>query len=207
MHRHLLSTSLALVVSAIAVLGCHGKAANTGASPAEQPTGTQPGASEAAPMPEIPETEAPPANGATYMDPTYGFRIGYPRGFVVKPQDASKLARFKPTPLASVFFMNPTMAAGSLAGVEPPDLEARVYRAEGADSLKNWLTSTGLASAESVDAARPFRNSSVSGLQVCASTMIAPGCSTFVFHGDRVYQLTPISREGEAMIETFALTQ
>ena len=62
-----------------------------------------------------------------YVDATSGFRISYPQGFVIKPQDVSKLAQFTPTPITSIFFMNPTMAKGDLAGIEPPDLEVRVY--------------------------------------------------------------------------------
>ena len=198
MSRHLLTPLFALVVPAISLMGlattngCHPKAAQeTAAGPA---AGQQ---TEPAPT--------PPANWSTYTDPAYGFSIGYPDGFVVRQQDVAKLARFTPTPLVSIFFMNPTMAAGELAGVEPPDLEARVYRADAADSLKTWLVSVGFASSDSISTAKPFRNASVSGLEVCHSTMIAPGCSVFVLRSGRIYQLTAISKEGEAMIRTFVL--
>jgi hypothetical protein len=147
----------------------------------------------------------PRAQGSTYADPAFGFSLGYPKGFVVRPQNVSRLARFTPPPLAAIFFMNETMAAGALAGIEPPDLEVRVYRAAATDSLKRWLAAVGFASAESLALSRSFRNASVRGLKVCRATMIAPGCSVFVLRGDRVYQLTAISREGEAMVETFAL--
>jgi hypothetical protein len=147
----------------------------------------------------------PPAGRAVYVDPTYGFSIAYPKGFVVQPQDVSKLAQFTPTPVASIFFMNPTMAAGDLAGIEPPDLEVRVYQVGAVDSLKSWLVSVGFASADNGAVGQPYCNALVSGLKVCQSTMIAPGCSVYVLRSGRVYQLTPISLEGEAMIETFAL--
>lgn len=147
----------------------------------------------------------PPAGWSDYVDPTYGFSIGYPKGFVVRPQDVSKLAQFTPTPLASIFFMNPTMAAGDLSGIEPPDLQVRVYQAGAMDSLKSWLVSVGFVSNDSGTVTQAYRNASVSGLKVCQSTMIAPGCSVYVLRSGRVYQLTPISLEGEAMIETFAL--
>lgn len=160
-------------------------------------------AGEADPRPETGVLDQPQENWSTYADPTYGFRIDFPKDFVVQPQDVSKLAGFTPTPLASIFFMNPTMAAGDLAGIEPPDLEARVYRAEAADSLRSWLVSVGFAASDTV--ARPIRNAGVSGLEVCQSTMISPGCSVYVLHNALVYQLTPISLEGEAMLKTFAL--
>jgi hypothetical protein len=152
-----------------------------------------------------PSGQKVPRAGRTYVDPTYGFRLSYPKDFSVRRQDVAKLPRFTPAPLVSIFFMNKTMAQGALAGIEPPDLEVRVYRAGAADSLQSWLVAVGLASAESVAAARPFRNASVGGLQVCRSTPIAPACSVYVLRGDRVYQLTAISLEGEAMIQTFAL--
>ena len=81
----------------------------------------------------------------------------------------------------------------------------RVYQAGAVDSLKSWLVSVGLASVDSGAVAQPYRNASISGLKVCQSTMIAPGCSVYVLRSGRVYQLTPISLEGDAMIETFAL--
>ena len=97
------------------------------------------------------------------------------------------------------------MAAGDFAGIEPPDLAVRVYRAEAVDSLQGWLASVGLVSAEDGAVTPPYRNTSISGLKVCRATMIAPGCSVYVLGSGRVYQLTPISVEGEAMIKTFAL--
>ncbi|HEV7672677.1 MAG TPA: hypothetical protein VGS22_29505 [Thermoanaerobaculia bacterium] len=140
---------------------------------------------------------------STYTDPTHGFSISFPKGFVVRPQDVSKLVRSSPALVASVFFMNPTMATGDQAG--PPDLEVRVYRANGADSVKSWLVSVRFATSEGLAAAKPFRNASVAGLEVCRSPMLAPNCSIYVLRDDRVYQLTPLSIEGTAMIETFAL--
>jgi hypothetical protein len=141
----------------------------------------------------------------TYADPTNGFSIAYPHGFVVQSQDVSKLYHFTPVPVASVFFMNPTMASGDLAGIEPPDLEVRVYTVRSLDSLKQWLVSVGFVSNEGGTSDQPYHGASVNGLKVCRSTMIAPGCSIYVLGNGRVYQLTPISSEGEAMLDTFSL--
>lgn len=156
---------------------------------------------------QTPSTDLPvsPAGWTVYVDPTHGFSIGYPKGFVIQSQQASKLAQFTPIPIASIFFMNPTMAKGDFAGIEPPDLEVRVYRAGAADSLQSWLVSVSFVAVDGGTSTQPYRNASVSGLKVCQSTMIAPGCSVYILRGGRVYQLTPISREGEAMIETFVL--
>ena len=64
-----------------------------------------------------------------YRDAALDFAVTYPSDFVVRPQDVSALPRFTPMPVASIFFMNPVMAHGALAGREPPDLEVRVYDA------------------------------------------------------------------------------
>jgi hypothetical protein len=170
-----------------------------------QPGAGEPGAGETGQQPASPGPPVPPLGWTAYVDPTYGFSIDYPKGFVIQPQDVSKFAQFSPTPVASMFFMNPSMAAGALAGIEPPDLDVRVYHAGSVDSLERWLESVGLTSVDSGAVVQPYRNASVSGLKVCQSTMMAPGCSVYVLHSGRVYQLAPISREGEAMMETFAL--
>jgi hypothetical protein len=152
-----------------------------------------------------PSSQGHPVLWMTYLDPTYGFRIDYPNRFVVQPQNVAKLAKFTPTPITSIFFMNPIMASGSLAGIEPPDLELRVYHVDEVDSLESWLVSAGVASPDSGIIARPYRQAVVTGLEICQSTMIAPGCSVYFLRGNHVYQLTAMSQEGEAMIKTFTL--
>jgi hypothetical protein len=141
-----------------------------------------------------------------YHDPTHGFAVTYPNSFVVRAQDVAALPRFTPMPVASILFMNPTMARGALAGHEPPDLQVRVYDAAGAASLPAWLISTRLASADAVAVAAPNAIGAIGGLKVCRQDMIAPACSVFILHRDRVYQLTAISTEGERMIDTFTLS-
>ncbi len=141
----------------------------------------------------------------TYVDPHHRFSVAYPKDFVIKPQDVAKLAGSIPTPLASIYFMNPTMATGDLAEIEPPDLEVRVYRSAAVDTLDRWLDSAGLGSIDSGATREPYRRAGVSGLRVCQATLLAPGCSVYILHRDRVYQLTPISVAGEAIVKTFAL--
>ena len=142
---------------------------------------------------------------ALYLDRKLGFSIAYPTGFVVSAQDPSRFGAFTPTPIAAIYFMNPTMARSAFAGVEPPDLEVRLYEAGTAGSLAEWLQSTRLASADSIALAQPYHSADVNSLRICRSPMIAPACSVFVLHRGRVYQLTAISIEGETMIKTFAL--
>jgi hypothetical protein len=99
--------------------------------------------------------------------------------------------------------MNPIMAAGDLAGIEPPDLEVRVYQVGVVNSLRSWLLSVEFISTDNSAVPQTYRNSNVTGLKVCQSTMLAPGCSVYVLQGNYVYQLTPISVEGEKIMDTF----
>lgn len=140
-----------------------------------------------------------------YEDSRFGYRLTMPTDFVVSPAEAAHLAGFDPEPIAATLFMNPTMAAGDLAGLEPPDLEVRVYAREPTTSLESWLLAARFATAESLSSARPWPVDGQGGLWICQSTLLAPGCSGFVAIGDRVYQLTPATVTGESMVDTFSV--
>jgi hypothetical protein len=118
-------------------------------------------------------------------------------------QPAEHLAQFTPMPSAALRVMSPVIAASDLGDREPADLEIRVYEVGQIASLERWLTSNGLLSAG--DTVQPFQAANVSGVEVCASTMLAPGCSYFVLGSTWIYQLTPATQEGEAMMDTFML--
>jgi len=175
---------------------------------AVQPPGqSEPGAGSASGgAPEQPKTQGgQPGAKAVYADSTYKFGVDYPADFVFRTQSADRLAQLTPTPVAAFIFMNPVTASSDLADLEPADLDLRVYSVEQSTSLESWLTSNGLLSADGTVPLQPFQKAKVSGVQVCASTMIAPGCSYFFLGAGRVYQLTPATLEGESMIETFIL--
>lgn len=180
------------------------------AEPADPPPGgSEPGAAEfedsavgAQPPDSVPVL---PAGVTTHVDPIRGFSIDHPGGFLVLPQEASRLSQFHPAPVASIFFTTPIPGAGDRGGMDPPDLEVRVYAAGAALSLESWLASVGFTSAEGGTSTEPCRSARAVGLKVCQSTMIFPGCSCFFLRGGSVFQLTPASLEGEAMVETFTL--
>jgi hypothetical protein len=70
-------------------------------------------------------------------------------------------------------------------------------------SLAEWLTAVGFASKGAE--LHSYHTGEVGGVKLCHTTLLAPGCSVYVLHDGCVYQLTPGSREGERMIETFVL--
>lgn len=90
--------------------------------------------------------------------------------------------------------------------LSPQTLRFRVYVMQRPDTLEAWLTSNRLLPTDGSIQPKPFQKGSVSGFEVCASTMIAPGCSYFVTGNGRVYQFIPLSLAGEAIIETVKLT-
>jgi hypothetical protein len=79
-----------------------------------------------------------------------------------------------------------------------------VYDAGDAASVESWLTANQLAPADG-STMPAFQTANVSGVQVCSSTMIAPGCQFYVLGDGWVYQLTAATQTGEAMIQTFKL--
>jgi hypothetical protein len=141
-----------------------------------------------------------------FADSTYKFSVNYPDNFVLRTLPADRLSELTPRPDGAFIFMNPVTAASDLGDLEPADLEIRVYSAAQAPSLEEWLTSNGLLSAEGNLPPEQFQAANVTGIEVCASTMIAPGCSYFVMGNGFIYQLTPATLEGDVMAQTFTVT-
>lgn len=147
------------------------------------------------------EEQPQPGEMVVYTDNTYWFSIKHPTDFVLHIQPPEKLVQLKPTPVALFRFMSPTIAKSDLGDLEPADLEVRAYGAEQTATLENWLKANNLW----IDAPKVFQAANVAGLELCASTMIAPGCSYFLLGHGWVYQLTPASVDGETMAHTFTL--
>lgn len=171
---------------------------------AMQPTGQSEPSGGSQSAPEAQPGERQPGKMLVYEDGTYKFKVDYPADFVLRTQPAEKLAQLAPRPVASFIFMNPVAAGSERADLEPADLEVRVHAAGQAASLDSWLTSNGLLAGGNLPP-KPFQTAHVSGVELCASTMIAPGCSYYFMGNGWVYQLTPASLEGEAMVKTFTL--
>ncbi|MBM4467452.1 MAG: hypothetical protein FJ014_18165 [Chloroflexi bacterium] len=176
-------------------------------SPGQSEPGAGAASGESQAEPEAQGGQPQPGTMVVYADSTFKFSVGYPADFVFHTQPAEKLAQFDPMPAASFIFMNPVTASSDVADLEPADLEIRVYVAGQIASLDSWLTSNGLLPADGTVPLKPFQTANVSGVQVCASTMIAPGCSYFILGNGLVYQLTPATLEGETMVRSFMLIQ
>ncbi len=175
---------------------------------APQPQAQSPGgAAEVDEAVTEPDAQLPASTMATYTDTTYQFSVDYFDNFVLRSPAADQLAMFDPTPVASFRFLNPVIAASDLGDLEPADLEILVFAMEAGVTLESWLTTAGLLPPAGNVAPPPFQTANVSGVEVCTSTMIFPGCFYFVMGGNWIYRLTPATVEGEQMLETFRLDQ
>jgi hypothetical protein len=148
----------------------------------------------------------PSGEWLTYSGENLGFTVAYPPDYVVRPMDAQTAAQFQPQPEAVVDILEPAKANSDVAELEIPDLSIRVFALPADTSLEGWLDTTGLGSAASGAVLSAHQSNGLTGLRVCASTDIAPNCSVYFLGSGRVYQLTPSSQAGEAMLQTFALS-
>lgn len=137
-----------------------------------------------------------------YADSNYDFSVTYPASFVFRTLPDESLAQWTPSPVAGFTLMNPTTAASDVVELEPADLEIRVYSVDRTISLERWLAANGLTSADSTIPPKTIQMTNVSVLEVCISTLIAPGCSYFVMNDGWIYGLTPATLEGEAIMKS-----
>lgn len=142
---------------------------------------------------------------SVYASDAYRFQVGYPANFVAATVPADKLSQLEPPPVAAFTFMNPVTAASEVVELEPADLEIRVYPAGQAPSLEGWLNSSGKLATFGNPPLQPVQTPNLSGVQVCATTMLAPGCSDFFLGNGWAYELIPVTLEGEGMVQTFRL--
>ena len=152
-----------------------------------------------------PGQSAPAGGTAVFSDGAYQFAVEHPADFVLGALQAEALAEFSPMPDAVFTFMNPVTADSDIVEFEPADLEIRLYTLNQGMTLNDWLIAAGLLSIENLALLKPYQAANATGVELCASTMIAPGCSYFFVGNGRVYRLTPATLEGEAMLNTFRL--
>ena len=139
----------------------------------------------------------------SFVNADFKFEMDYPSNYATEAKSAEQLSQLDPSPVAGFVFLSPDLASSDNPDLEPPDLDLRVFDAKGAASLEGWLKSVGLLN-EGVTSTN-YRSDKASGVKVCASTMIFPGCSYFFLANGWAYQLTPASLIGEEMVATFTM--
>lgn len=176
---------------------------------AVQPPGqTEPGAGGAEDGEETsPGTvqRQPPGGWSIHSDETYGFSVFYPDSFVVGHPDPALLTALIPSPSDAIYFVDPNIAESAFAGTDAPDLEVRVFESGPVTSLEDWLAAVGAIADGDGKTVGPYQGPNVSGLEVCESNMLSPGCTVFIAGGDHVFQLRVLNLEGETMAQSFSL--
>ena len=122
------------------------------------------------------------ADWPTYADSAYGFSMMVPPDFIVRAADAARLTGLMPAPSAAVYFMNPTTADSALAGTDAPDLEVRIFESGPIGTLGDWLTAAGSVADQTTT---PYQLGGLSGVQICATTMVFPQCSICLLYTSR----------------------
>jgi hypothetical protein len=151
-----------------------------------------------------PDSEGQPGGPwISFVNAEFKFGVDYPSNFDTDTKTAEQLSQLEPSPLAGFVFLSPDVAFSDNPDLEPSDLDLRVFDAKGAASLDGWLKSVGLLT-EGVTSTN-YRSNKASGVKVCASTMIFPGCSYFFLANGWAYQLIPASLIGEEMVATFTM--
>lgn len=138
-----------------------------------------------------------------FRNDEYGFALVYPSDFVVLNTGFLEILPLAIPETATFAFMNPDSAASEAIEYEIPDFTIRVYSANGNASLEEWLRSTGFL--EGMSDPEPFQTAHISGLKVCQSTMMTPGCSFFVQGAGWNYQIIPATFYGEEVFQSFML--
>ena len=148
-----------------------------------------------------------PATWPTYKDDVLHFSISYPPDYIVKHLDNAELAELTPAPLAAVYFYSRQTVQGDVAEIAPPEFAIRVYENGGERSIESWLATTGLASRKAGWLMEAYKGKHVSGVKASSPNFMAPGWSVYVDEGTRIFQITPLGLEAEAMLETFRLVR
>lgn len=175
----------------------------------ELPESSDSGAGESNAGEQSPPGEAGGAIGAgtmrLYTDNTYHFSVSFPDTYSLSTLPAESLADFIPSPVVVFRLLNPTLAASDAPESEAADLEIRVFAVNPSETVESWLVTYERLPADGSVKPTPYAIANANGLEVCSSFLIGPGCSYYVRSGERLYELTPASAEGEALMQGFVL--
>jgi hypothetical protein len=140
-----------------------------------------------------------------YNNPTYGFAIEYPKGYVIL-KEVTLPTPTQPPAVQRVRLQRKDIAAGHFADLEPPVLTIHVFARSSGRSLREWLDSFGLLPPGSEVAPVQLQGAH-EGLRVALRQQLAPN-EFLYFATDRyVYGLIPFGPEGEKMLTSFRLTR
>jgi hypothetical protein len=138
-----------------------------------------------------------------HNDPTYGFAIEYPKGYVIL-KEVTFPTPTQPAAVQRVRFQQKDIAAGQFADREPPMLTIQVFQRPSGRSLRDWLNSFGLLPPGSEIAAIQLPGAR-EGVRVALRQQLAPNEFLYFATDQYVYGLIPFGPESEKMLASFRL--
>ena len=138
-----------------------------------------------------------------FTDPTYGFAIEYPKGYVILKEDALPTST-QPPAVQRVRFQRKDIAAGQFADLEPPVLTIQVFPRPSGRSLRDWLDSFDLLPPGSEIAAVQLPGAR-EGVRVALRQQLAPNEFLYFATDQYVYGLIPFGPESAKMLTSFRL--
>ena len=139
-----------------------------------------------------------------HTDRTYGFTVKYyPKEYVLLTDGPIQTAT-QPPAVQRVRFQRKDIAAGQVAGYEPPGLTVSVFERSPERLLHEWLDSAGLLPPGSEIS--PVRLTGVKeGLRVTLRQQPAPNEFVYFATDQYVYGLIPFGAQGGKMLRSFRL--
>jgi hypothetical protein len=139
-----------------------------------------------------------------YADHTYGFTVKYyPKEYVLLTDDPHQ-ATTQPPAVQRVYFQRNDIAAGQVAGNEPPGLTISVFERSPGRSLHEWLDSSGLLPPGS-EVSSVRLTGVKEGLRVTLRQQPAPNEFVYLATDQYVYGLVPYGAKGGKMLRSFRL--
>ena len=138
-----------------------------------------------------------------HTDPTYGFAVEYPKGYVIL-KEGTLPTPTQPPAVQRVRFQRKDIAAGQFADREPPVLTIHVFARSSGRSLRDWLDSFGLLPPGSEIATVQLPGAR-EGVRVALRQQLAPNEFLYFATDKYVYGLIPFGPEGANMLRSFRL--
>lgn len=175
-----------MIVAGVVLAGCDSTVRQIGKSSAE--------------LSPVAQTES----REKYTDHTYGFTVKYYSTEYVLLTDDPHQATTQPPAVQRVHFQRKDIAAGQVAGHEPPGLTISVFKLPPGRLLGEWLDSSGLLPPGSEITS--VRLTGVKeGLRVTQPQRPAPNEFVYLATDQYVYGLVPYDAKGGKMLRSFRL--
>ena len=143
---------------------------------------------------------AVPANWRTYSNPTFRFRVAYPRAYAIAPEKE---------PLANgaslrVRFQDAALLSTPVGDLEPARLSIEVFPEDRPIALREWLTSTGRVLPGAIISPVALTGA-LEGVRMQSPLQVAPNQIHYFRTARFVYAITVLGADSDLMLASFQL--